>query len=203
MGFLYADGCNFINTNKNGKTKYATKISLQQSDKEHIQKFLNSVQSNTTIKDRYITFNNKKFMSSDASICNKQFCLDLERLGCTPRKSLVLIFPNEDLLPKKYYRDFIRGYFDGDGCIHINKDKQNINWSLIGTQEFLSKISDILYDELNIDKNVLIQKKGNKAYCLSHGSLVDIEKIYNYLYKDCNIYLKRKLEKFDTLLCLG
>lgn len=42
---------------------------------------------------------------------------DLINLGCIPRKTLVLKFPNESTVPKQLIKHFIRGYMDGDGCI--------------------------------------------------------------------------------------
>ena len=45
---------------------------------------------------------------------SKQMFEDLQRLGVEPNKSLTCTFPNinKDLMPH-----FIRGLFDGDGCV--------------------------------------------------------------------------------------
>src|SRR5690606_6778822 len=54
-----------------------------------------------------------------AYIGNTYLCNSLISLGCGPRKSqLGMQFPN---LPKHLIHHFIRGFFDGDGCITVNK----------------------------------------------------------------------------------
>jgi len=135
-------------------------------------------------------------------MCNKKICEDLQSLGCVPNKSLILKFPTEEQVPKEFIRDFIRGYFDGDGCIHINLEKQNIQFNIMGTLEFIEEIQKIFTKKLDIRETKIQKKNDNKAYSLQYGSIMSIQKIYRYLYKDCNIYLDRKLEKFNTLLWL-
>ena len=39
---------------------------------------------------------------------------------------------------------------------------------------------------------------GNIVYSVQWGNVYTCHKIYNYLYKGANIYLDRKLEKFDS-----
>lgn len=204
LGFLYADGTNQIkrNSKKNNKMEYTTKLTLSSVDEDHVKKLRNSVQGDAPISYKDVKLNDKIFHSVSYSMCNKKICEDLNTLGCVPNKSLVLRFPNQEQLPKEFIRDFIRGYFDGDGCIHINLEKQNIQFNIMGTLEFLEKIQDIFYKELNIEKTKIQIKKNNKAYSIQYGSIMSIQKIYNYLYKDCNIYLQRKLDKFNTLLWL-
>lgn len=53
-------------------------------------------------------------------IGSKEWFTDLSLLGFTQHKSSTLRFPE---VPKKYIGDFVRGYFDGDGCIYFKKLK--------------------------------------------------------------------------------
>ena len=46
-------------------------------------------------------------------------------------------------------------------------------------------------------------QQDNAAVEMSWGGLSDCEKIYNFLYNDANILLRRKLDKLDKILCLG
>lgn len=46
------------------------------------------------------------------------------KMGCVPRKSLILKFPK---IPEQYLPDFIRGCIDGDGTVYIGKSKNNHN----------------------------------------------------------------------------
>lgn len=203
LGFLYADGCNMIKRNsKKNKMEYTTKLTLASIDKKHVEKLRDSVQGDAPISDKEVKLGDKIFYSSSYSMCNKKICEDLQSLGCVPNKSIILKFPTEDQVPKEFIRDFIRGYFDGDGCIHINLEKQNIQFNIMGTLEFIEEIQKIFTKKLDIRETKIQKKNDNKAYSLQYGSIMSIQKIYRYLYKDCNIYLDRKLEKFNTLLWL-
>ena len=62
LGFLYADGCITIKRNSNNQNKMDYNIDLTLKDKEHIIKFLNSVQSNTIIKERNIKLKDNKHL---------------------------------------------------------------------------------------------------------------------------------------------
>ena len=102
-------------------------------------------------------------------------------------------------------RHFIRGYFDGDGCISINKDKHNVRVNFVGTEDMLKHIVEIFVKECGAHKPELIENSnnnGNIVYSVQWGNVYTCHKIYNYLYKGANIYLDRKLEKFDTIYCL-
>lgn len=200
LGFLYADGC-VIKENKDGKGRYSVSLGLKQEDRAHIQKFVNSLQSDNKIRD-YKT-NYKNCMASRVSIYNKKICEDLISWGCVPQKTFVLKFPN---LPNNLIRHFIRGYFDGDGCISINLEKRFARFNLIGTYDILQNICSILEKECTASFPVFQTKNKNgedtKIFSAQWGNIYTIHKIYQYLYKNCNIYLERKLEKFDILYCL-
>ncbi len=202
LGFLYADGTNRIAYNeKKHKMSYTVKLGLCAEDKNHLEKFKNSIQSESPIKDRMVKFNGKIYPSCDLSVCNQHFSESLSLLGCVPNKSLILKFPTFNQVPDNLIRHFIRGYFDGDGCIHINLKERNVRLLFEGTEDFLTHIRDILYKNLNV-KYAVIEKSQSKAYRINYGKYADVELIYKYLYKNCNIYLDRKLKKFDTLYCL-
>lgn len=199
LGFLYADGCVRLN-NSNGKKTNSLSLGLASVDMDHIEKFKCSLQATNKIEHR--THKDGKYQSERITITNAKLCDDLNKLGCTPRKSLTLKFPSEEQVPLNLIRHFIRGYFDGDGCIHINLNNRNISFSFVGTEEFLNPMQDILCNELNITKTKMQDRKDNKALSIMWGDIHSVEKIYKYLYKDCNIYLDRKLKKFDILYCL-
>lgn len=87
---------------------------------------------------------------------------------------------------------FIRGYFDGDGCFtwYFNTKYINCKFEIIGTNDFCKEIFNILKivpTITNLNKNLVRASNGKKK---------NIEYIYEYLYKDATIFLKRKQEKF-------
>lgn len=199
LGFLYADGCVII-SNRNGKHKNVLQLNLKESDSSHVQKFADSLQSDAPVKICETNYKDKK--SARLLVTNKKICEDLCRLGCVPRKSLILTFPQTELIPKELLKHFIRGYFEGDGCISVSKERKYTRINIIGTKEFLDGLNNYLKSEVGIFTGSFSQKKGNKAFALQFGGYREVEKFYQHFYKNCNIFLDRKLEKFDTVFCL-
>lgn len=129
LGFLYADGYIEPIYRKDKIKAFRIEIGLSIKDKNHLEKFLIDIDSNAPISYRKQMLGEKEYLSCRVRINNTKICKDLMRLGCTTRKSLTLEFPSENILPSKYLKDFIRGYFDGDGCISYSErnyiDKRN------------------------------------------------------------------------------
>ena len=213
LGFLYADGCNKLKfNNKKNKMECVLKIALKSTDYKHLEKLKNSLQSDSPIKFRKVKLGEKTYENCEINFCNEKICRDLNKQGCVPNKSLTLKFPNENIVPKKYIRHFIRGYFDGDGCVHIdlNENKEHANRSFIinfvGTQDMINGIIDTIISDIgvkpvgyNLKNKGLYQKKDNKAYSCSYSNLFDVEKIFLYLYENSSICLDRKINTFKKL----
>lgn len=128
---------------------------------------------------------------------------DLFNKGVVDAKSLILKFPTEEQVPKHLIHHFIRGYFDGDGCIAskiTKKDKnEQYTFSVAGSLNFLNICQDILVKEIGLNKNKIV--KNRTIFNLSYGGNLQVMKIHNYLYKECNdLVLLRKKEKFEKLI---
>jgi intein/homing endonuclease len=120
---------------------------------------------------------------------------DLINLGCVNKKSLVLQFPDESIIPKFFIFSFIRGYFDGDGCIHLLNKGLNAVISFVGTNIFLQKLK-LLLEEYGINCNIY-KINHSQAYQLSFSSKQSVEIFYNLIYPNKNVInLNRKHEKF-------
>lgn len=179
LGYFYADGCVH-------KRKCGSKIecSISSNDIEHLEKFKKSIQLNSPV------FVRRK--CGCISICSRKIGLDLIKLGCVPNKSLILKFPTEEQVPLNLCRHFIRGYYDGDGGISIKKVKQIY---FIGTYELLNSINLFFTNQLNIPLRNVHRKYPSKIYKLQYFSQIKI--VLDFLYKDCNIYLDRKFQKYQ------
>lgn len=79
-------------------------------------------------------------------------CNDLISHGCVPNKSLILKPPKID---NELINHFIRGYFDGDGCVSFNSKTKVYAVCILGTKEILEYI--ILHSGI---KNVSITRCG-------------------------------------------
>jgi hypothetical protein len=126
-------------------------------------------------------------------------CQDLIRLGCKPRKSLELKFPeiNDVLLPH-----FVRGYFDGDGCASVHNKKQKtpqLRLSFIGTEDFLSKLQGV------IGTNCKLVPTGNNKIVKSLGisGNTQTKRITDWMYKDATIFLERKRKVINAALSIS
>ena len=186
LGFIAADGCVY----KMSKNAYRLQINLSYKDIEHLELFNKCLESDYKI-------NVKKLKNSDIcelKIASKQLTDDLIELGITPNKSLKVEMPNIDidLIPH-----FIRGYFDGDGCITYSETPTRFRYkfSIVGGESMLESINTYMNQDIEI-------------YTINHSDALDlctsnkqkIINIYHYLYDNANIYLTRKKEKFDYIL---
>ena len=183
LGFLYADG--YVNDK-------GVELTLKAEDLEHIKKFKAFMKSEHKISYK------KNTNAYRICITSQEIAQDLINLGCTQCKSLILKFPTEKQVPKYLIHHFMRGYFDGDGCISANKEKGYYNLSVLGTKEFLDEYENILMKELKKEKRNKRTQNG-QALGIQYGGRMQLLKIYNFLYKDATIYLERKIQKFAVL----
>lgn len=127
-------------------------------------------------------------------IRNKILCRSLNTLGIFPRKSLNMKFPDDGIISDHLIHHFIRGYFDGDGCIRISKDV--LMYKMVGTKEFLERVQNILIDRCSLPKTKLFQANPDKnTYELCYSGDKQCIRIYGFLYEDATLYLPRKKEK--------
>lgn len=184
LGFLYADGA------ISSGDRNTVEVSLKSSDIEHLKKFRKA-----------LGFNEDKNIYRDEIRCrfnfsNKHVKETLIKLGCTPQKSLTLIFPNEQQVPLELLYDFLRGYIDGDGSVMIAKDHNGDynkpRLSVLGTQQFLESMV-----QKTGWRNNKIQNPSN-AYSIDWNGRYVMEYL-DQLYSNATIYLDRKYEKYLTL----
>lgn len=193
LGFIYADG--YITDNTLG-------ISLSTVDIDHLIKFKNSIKATNPIK-KYLSKATCKYKSVEYCrilLKSNKLVEDVRDKGVLNNKSLILKVPNEDVLSRKLYRHFIRGYFDGDGSLVLSRN--SINFKICGTKEFLERLINIFNENSTYEfKNKLFKRwdNENNTYYLSYGGVNKTLNIMNYLYDNSEIYLDRKYAKFITL----
>lgn len=187
LGFLYADGYISIN-------HFQVELSLSAIDIEHIRKFkhfLKDDRDDTIIKTSMV--GNGKYTRARYCVGSKQLHEQLISLGCLPRKSLILTFPDIGIFKEReLVFHFIRGYLDGDGCIYSNNKRMAIE--ILGTESFLNSIREY-FPEFSIPK----KDKRNNVFriCCSHRNA---DYVGRKLYLTATIYLERKFLKFATLV---
>jgi len=188
LGFIMADGCVYHGSDKNS---YRLQINLSAVDAEHLSKFNKAIESDYAIIRKAI--HNKKtgkdYEVVQLKINCTQMCKDLIALNVTPKKSLTCEFPDLDqsLLPH-----YLRGYFDGDGCITESKGKWHI--SIVGGEPMLRSLQDYLVD--NDISSAIYQINHSKAVSLEISNLKSISRFYKLIYEEADVLLERKYEKF-------
>lgn len=193
LGFIYADG--YIVNGIKGKNKDSLGITLSNEDKEHIEKFKKSIDSNHPIRI-YKT----KYGSNSARIIiqDEELVADLIELGVLRNKSLILKFPTTDMVDKSLIYHFIRGYFDGDGSFKKKGQKLNgYDFSVLGTIEFLTELRAYL----GVDNKIRKCNKNNDSnnYHLTFGGNQKVKQVANMLYGNANIYLDRKYKRYREI----
>lgn len=144
-GFIAADGC--VSEHQNCSTKTLS-ISIIESDGYLLERFLVDTEftgevaiqrrKNREFKGRYL---NTKPSASVHVSCAQNWFPDLEKhFNIVPRKSLTLKPPNN--LNRECSLAYIKGFIDGDGCVHIKKDGY-MNIVFYGTLECLTWIKSI------------------------------------------------------------
>lgn len=159
LGFLMADGCV---VNKNGKQ--ALLLGLAIKDKKHIEKMLKDMGANYPIKiGTSKSPNGKIFNHASVTITCKKLCDDLSKYGVDEHKTFNSRIPKN--ISHKYIRHFIRGFFDGDGCVvRQNKSENNLAFSLASaSKDMLLDVSRFLENELLI-KHYPIRKSNSPKY---------------------------------------
>lgn len=192
LGFIAADGYCRSSTNEVG-------IGLARADREHLEKFKKDIEAQSPIKDYT---NNLGYENSKIAITSKKIREDLCKYGIIPQKTFTLQFPTN--LNKKYWVDFIRGYFDGDGCISYLKNQHALRWQICGViKDFLQQIIDFLYEEYDVPKVKVLQQTRNRnhTYYYFQYSTKATERIFDILYYDDSCRrLDRKYNKFKKAL---
>lgn len=162
LGFIYADGSH--NTNR-----YSLTITLQPRDGYFLELFLKDIECTRPLSYAY----NKKYdrLYPTAHVQHPYLSSALINKGVDSDKSFKIRFPSDDIVPLNLKRHFIRGYFDGDGCLSNPKNIHYISYSFIGNDEFLDGLQNFLIDNMNDYKktNIRKTKKDAKVYMFGHG----------------------------------
>jgi intein-encoded DNA endonuclease-like protein len=190
LGFFTADGCMTINP------RGSHFIEFSSNDCDVLEKIKIAMGSGHKIGCR--KYNSKRLQDSyRLQIGSKEIFNDLESLGFTVNKSKIVKFPR---VPSKYFADFLRGYFDGDGCVSFGayyyKDRKNKKYHIItrftcANKSFLIDLSNQIKKLVRTEGNSIFL--GNGAYDLSY-SVNDSLKILKFIYNKPSIYLDRKFK---------
>jgi hypothetical protein len=204
LGFIYADGCVRENQGKGKNKGLGLEISLKESDKSHLEKFIKNIQcyDKSIIKKKVIKLKEKEYVAYRIVINSTKMCKDLISKGVYPRKSLTLKFPTKEIVSDELLKHFIRGYFDGDGNVGVRNTHGYVNCprvTLLGTEDFLIVLKMIFEKDLKVSNVKLQLKHNNKAFSYQKTG-DDARRILRYMYDGASVYLERKYDVHKRIL---
>lgn len=191
LGFLYADGC--IRKTKSG-SQISLKLSLK--DENHLNLFKTSIESQHKVSYNRNYTTSKKGTPSFSDNCvirvnSNKLVEDLIRQGCKPRKTFTIDRPNID---EKFYKHFIRGYYDGDGnFFYSEKTKMSVVTIVCASEKFREFLIEVISKIPNIGKI----HEDKQKYTIKIVNIVGIVSFLDYVYKESNIHLNRKKEYYE------
>lgn len=173
-----------------------------------------------TLKDKYMIEKIRDLVNPDRKIYEYKNCysfywnnekdLDfLKNIGFTVTKQYDAVMCK--LIPEQLMNHYIRGWFDGDGCVYksITRDKKyDIPKEYAYNFVSFTTGSEIAKDELNsffhsinINSRVTLDSRSNtktrkNTYYVKIYKKEDVIKFRDYIYNNANIMLIRKYNKF-------
>lgn len=187
-GFFLADG--HVRSKRD-----ACDLHLSGCDRGHLEKLSKLLKNEGKIEDC-------KDGSVRITFCGEWFVRDLKKLfGVYPKKSLTCKISEN--IPDEYYKDFIRGVFDGDGSITIATCP-----SISFTSSF--HVLDFLRFYFSENVGVKLKSKNEQAPIQNRGKFGSIHysgenagKILKWMYDNSeeSIRLDRKYFKWKELFC--
>lgn len=190
IGVLAADG--YIATPKHTSGVISLSQKSNAENTKWIQQFLDDIGSDAPIK----TYINKTAYGDCEYIKirmnSAQIYSDLVNAGIVPRKSLILKPPPSKVIA----RDWIRGYFDGDGSASYGGI--GVRLRFCGTEEVLDWIETQLPAGKVYWSKRYPDSKNNYQIEVSRKS--DVIDSINYLYNNATRYLPRKRERCESFI---
>jgi len=192
LGFWFADG--YMRVDR------SYRISFASNDEQLLLDIRKAIGSTNNIKS------DKRDNCFILTVHSKHLYEQLASLGGHKRKSKTISLPS---MPKEFYRDFIRGYFDGDGSVHLVTYRSTKNHKMrtelrsnftSGCAVFLNQLQDFLRHELGMANKKLGVYNEGASLKLGYG-MGDTHKLLNYIYyPGYTIGLERKA-KFAHTFC--
>lgn len=165
-------------------------LTLKKDDVETIECFRLFLETDCPIR----VINNSGSGANEIRIMDKKIVKDLTDKGVGPNKSKILDCNIiSEHIPEEFIHHFIRGYFDGDGCISYCKTNNVPIMSITATLE-----SCLFFEKfLNTGNKIIKDKRHETVYTIKSAKREKIKEIAKYMYSDATIFMKRKYSRFS------
>lgn len=201
LGFIYADGSVREISQNCGELR----ISLVTEGKKHLEKLAKALNYSGFVSGPYTMKWSYKGVARTSeywslTLCEYNFFKDLVNLGVVPNKTYLVQFPN---IPTDLHRHFIRGLFDGDGCIshkvtkYRNKEYTTASMSIVGAvPPFLEHVVKTFSLEIGV-KQVAVGKNSKKGstWRFSYQGTPAL-RIRDWMYEGATVWMECKKDNF-------
>ena len=184
LGFFCADGHIY-------KSLKQISILLSGRDKEHLAKFAAIFLRPLEVSSYEDQRTHKTYESVRLVLSSKGMCSDLLAKGIPQQKTEGLDGSVFGHIPMDVLHHFVRGYFDGDGCIsEINIAEYRV--TICGTRTFLLSLRHLLPVTSTVNSRPGIS-------VLQFAGTERVNVFMNWIYNDATVMLERKKQTFDRV----
>jgi predicted DNA-binding protein YlxM (UPF0122 family) len=189
LGYLMADG--YVQGDRR------VGMSLQARDIEVLEYLKAAIQSTAPIKPKVAKLRGKEFPQVQFAMCSIRLTQDLARWGIIERKSWNAVYPELPDDPK-LHAGFIRGFWDGDGSVIPSTKIISIS----GTHLMIQSVAATLtaYADASRHNRIRPHAKSPSSSELRYSHRGTLKAIYEFLYQDATVFLKRKHQRWIELL---
>lgn len=202
LGLIWSDGNLALKTFKNGEQ--GGKLTISSTDYEEIEKLRQIITPNKKLYSQKPKGTGCTPPGDHYKWCHQIITQDFEIIrellgyGLIPAKSKTMQWPYG--ITHKYIWSFIRGYFDGDGCVYKAIQQGKYHYLTVkftcGSMDFLESFKKILLQE-GIESKIGIDNRSGTPWLQVHRQ-DSIRKLYKNMYKDTTLHFSRKKSIFDT-----
>lgn len=187
MGFLTADGC--VSKDRYGN---ACSLTLELSDKQIVEDIAKEFGKQHYHRSRIIANKERDFYRVTLNRKDLPYDANCFKKGRAGVKAIY------DLCENKY--DFIRGLFDGDGCVSevpSNHNHLRLSFSINSGCPEIKQIIDSFCDEHGFSESFYFDKRGIGSWYNSINDQKDVMKFFTLIYgNNPTLFLKRKYDVF-------
>ena len=192
FGYIMADGYNHVS----GRLLQFTQA---EQDKEMVYKLRDFFgHGGICITDNSVHENLQNLYM--LSIYSRELSNNLTSLGCHNKKSLDMVFPK---ISDYLFWPFVRGYFDGDGCIYsLIRESDNglaLECPIVCSNSFAIEF----IERLNLfDVKCMVQHLGKNKLCTTVriNGILNGCKFLTKMYENSTIHNPRKYQKFLSFI---
>lgn len=193
IGLLASDGC---------LAKSSSLIDLTSNDKEQLTNYLKCLKINAKISKKK---SGSGRFGLRVQFKNRVFHSFLLKIGLTPAKSKTLGPLN---IPDKYFFDFLRGVFDGDGCTYSYWDKRWKSSFMYyvcfssASPSFLDWLQNSILRLSGVKGHITTAGEMGKYFQLKYAKIEGLQVLRKMYHSKNIVYLKRKYLKIGKTLAI-